>query len=94
MCCCLQTDHVLGERVTEPIRVPTAALDDEDEDNLGFLGTADFAVTRDFGVQKNRPVNIENQGPHSPKARRKLDIQENIENRNQYTDSNIHALSV
>lgn len=77
-----------------PIQIPTA-IEEEDEDNLGFLGTTDFAVTRDFGIQKIHPVAVDNQGPHSPKARRKLEMQENIENRVHYTDSsNIHDLSV
>ena len=74
--------------------MPTAIPDDEEDDNIGLLGMTEFAVTRDFGIQKNRPVMVDNQGPHSPKSRRKLDMRENIENRNQYGDSNIHDLSV
>lgn len=87
-----QTDNLLGP--SDPVRVPTAILEDEEEDQLGFLGTTEFAVTRDFGIHINRPISIDNQGPHSPKARRKLDMRENIENRNQYSDTNFHELSV
>ena len=79
-----------------PIHVPTADIEEEDEDEGGgpSLVTMDFAVTRDLGILRDavRPL-AEKQGPHSPKAKRKLDLQENIENRNT-EDSNLHELSV
>ena len=77
--------------------MPTADIE-EDDDGEGdvaakSLGTMDFAVTRDFGILRDavRPL-AEKQGPHSPKAKRKLDLQENIENR-VTADSNLHELS-
>lgn len=79
---------------TIPIRVPTAVMDnDEDDDQVAPLGTMEFAVTRDFSILKTRPVAVDDQGPHSPKARRKLEMRENIENRNT-SDSNLHELAV
>ena len=81
-----------------PIHVPTADIIEEEEEDEGggpSLGTMDFAVTRDLGILRDivRPL-AEKQGPHSPKAKRKLDLQEeNIENRNT-ADSNLHELSV
>ncbi|XP_052264203.1 protein FAM13A-like isoform X2 [Dreissena polymorpha] len=90
------TDRFLDEK--SPIHVPTAAMDndDEDEEAAHGFGTMDFAVTRDLSsILKTRPTAVENQGPHSPKARRKLEMQENSKNsNNQYSDSNLHELSV
>ena len=79
-----------------PIHVPTADIEEEEEnDEVGApsLGTLDFAVTRDLGILRDaaRPL-AEKQGPHSPKAKRKLDLQEDIENTNT-ADSNLHELS-
>lgn len=75
--------------------MPTAGIEEEDEEEGGVpsLGTLDFAVTRDLGILRDaaRPL-AEKQGPHSPKAKRKLDLQENNENRNM-ADSNLHELS-
>ena len=82
--------------VINPIHVPTADLEEDEDDEGGalWLGTMDFAVTSDLGILRDaaRPL-AEKQGPHSPKAKRKLDLQENIENRIT-ADSNLHELSV
>ena len=76
--------------------MPTADIEDDEDDDVvaKSLGTMDFAVTRDFGILRDavRPL-AEKQGPHSPKAKRKLELQENIENR-VTADSNLHELSV
>ncbi|XP_052764243.1 protein FAM13A-like isoform X2 [Mya arenaria] len=90
-------DGVPGEKVS--IHVPTAIMEnDEEDDNVANMGTADFAFTRDFSILQSRPVAVENQGPHSPKARRKLELPENGVggggNRGHVTDSNLHELSV
>ena len=79
----------------ESIRVPTALIENNEEGEEGYipLGTMDFAVTRDFSILKTRPKAVDNQGPHSPKARRKLEMLENNENRN-LPDSNLHELSM
>ena len=76
------------------IRVPTAVMEnDEDDEQVAPLGTMEFAVTRDFSILKQRPLSVDDQGPHSPKARRKLELREDIENRNT-TQSNLHELAV
>jgi len=81
-----------------PIHVPTAAMDndeDEDDDIGPPMGTTDFAVTRDLSILKTRALATDNQGPHSPKARRRLEmVDQGGGSRSQVTDSNLHELSV
>ncbi|XP_053383578.1 protein FAM13A-like [Mercenaria mercenaria] len=88
-------EHIFSEnRQTMSIRVPTAVMEnDEEDEHVAPLGTMEFAVTRDFSILKQRPLSVDDQGPHSPKARRKLELREDIENRNT-THSNLHELAV
>lgn len=65
---------------------------DEDDRHEDVLGTMDFAVTRDFSILPNNAKSnvIDRRTGHSPKVKRKLNIEDNVEP----SDANLHEMSL
>ncbi|XP_052068473.1 protein FAM13B-like isoform X27 [Mytilus californianus] len=75
-----------------PIILPRVDME-EDEQNDDILGTMEFAVTRDFSVLRDngRTNVLDHKNGHSPKVKRKLNIDEESE---ETTEANLHEMNL
>ncbi|CAC5409603.1 unnamed protein product [Mytilus coruscus] len=75
-----------------PIILPRVDME-EDEQNDDILGTMEFAVTRDFSVLRDngRTNVLDHKNGHSPKVKRKLNIDEESE---ETTEASLHEMNL